>query len=254
MDIRNSGLISMLPQLLMAIVVLASGQLADYLRSTGRMETGNVRKVFNTLGFGGEAIFLCLLAFIHQPTPAVTCLIAGATLSGMCIAGFNVNHFDIAPRYASILMGFSNGIGALAGMGGIITQNLTADNPAGWKWCFLLAMAVDLFGIIFYLLFAKGEVQEWAREPEPEETLGDFVRRISTMVRNMSTRRSSATRNRTRKDGETDYERMDESRNNSSEMKPAPRREPPVLNETSFSAAAEPKPASESRTPDRPSV
>jgi len=27
------------------------------------------------------------------------------------ITGFNVNHLDIAPRYAAILMGFSNGIG-----------------------------------------------------------------------------------------------------------------------------------------------
>lgn len=30
--------------------------------------------------------------------------------------GFNVNHLDIAPRYASILMGLSNGAGTLAGM------------------------------------------------------------------------------------------------------------------------------------------
>ena len=31
-------------------------------------------------------------------------------------SGFNVNHLDIAPRYASILMGISNGVGTLAGM------------------------------------------------------------------------------------------------------------------------------------------
>ena len=30
-------------------------------------------------------------------------------------AGFNVNHLDIAPRYASILMGISNGVGTFAG-------------------------------------------------------------------------------------------------------------------------------------------
>lgn len=32
------------------------------------------------------------------------------------VAGFNVNHLDIAPRYASILMGISNGVGTLSGM------------------------------------------------------------------------------------------------------------------------------------------
>lgn len=36
----------------------------------------------------------------------------------MClfVKGFNVNHLDIAPRYASILMGISNGVGTLSGM------------------------------------------------------------------------------------------------------------------------------------------
>lgn len=32
------------------------------------------------------------------------------------LIGFNVNHLDIAPRYASILMGISNGVGTLSGM------------------------------------------------------------------------------------------------------------------------------------------
>ena len=32
------------------------------------------------------------------------------------VLGFNVNHLDIAPRYASILMGISNGVGTLSGM------------------------------------------------------------------------------------------------------------------------------------------
>lgn len=32
------------------------------------------------------------------------------------LPGFNVNHLDIAPRYASVLMGLSNGVGTLSGM------------------------------------------------------------------------------------------------------------------------------------------
>ena len=42
------------------------------------------------------------------------------------LSGFNVNHLDIAPRYASILMGFSNGFGTIAGMlCPIVTEKLT---------------------------------------------------------------------------------------------------------------------------------
>ncbi|KAE9415051.1 hypothetical protein Angca_009018, partial [Angiostrongylus cantonensis] len=181
LDIRHSGMISALPQLMMAIVVLISGQVADWLRSTGKMSTGAVRKLFNTLGFSGEAFFMAMLAFVKEPGIAVACLVSAATFSGMNIVGFNVNHFDIAPRYAPILMGFTNGFGALAGIGGFITQHLTLNNPEGWMYCFLLAMTVDIFGTLFFLLFAEGEVQEWAREPEPQETLGEFVRRICTL-------------------------------------------------------------------------
>ena len=44
----------------------------------------------------------------------------------LCRAGFNVNHLDIAPRYASILMGMSNGVGTIAGIVcPIVTEMLT---------------------------------------------------------------------------------------------------------------------------------
>lgn len=47
---------------------------------------------------------------------AMLALTLGVAFSGFAISGYNVNHLDIAPRYASILMGLSNGIGTLAGM------------------------------------------------------------------------------------------------------------------------------------------
>lgn len=44
------------------------------------------------------------------------------------LSGFNVNHLDIAPRYASILMGISNGFGTLAGiLCPIVTESMTKD-------------------------------------------------------------------------------------------------------------------------------
>ena len=94
----------------------------------------------SSLGFGCEAFFLCCLAFVHHPALAITFSVLAAGGSGACLAGifsnntvksrisgFNVNHFDIAPRYAPILMGLSNGFGSLAGLTGFVTSNLTID-------------------------------------------------------------------------------------------------------------------------------
>ncbi|CAB3402112.1 unnamed protein product [Caenorhabditis bovis] len=208
-DITNSGIIAIFPQLCTTIVTLASGQLADYIRASGKMTTEGVRKMFNTIGFTIEAVMLGSLAFVRNPIIAIACLITACAGAGAAQSGFNVNHFDIAPRYASILMGIANGLGACAGAGGLITNTLTINNPDGWKWVFILATSVDAFGIIFYLLFAKGEVLEWAREPEKEETFNEFVRRMSTIVRRLS-RRTRAS--------EDSYSRMEDEAKNSSEM------------------------------------
>ncbi|GIX92861.1 hypothetical protein CEXT_582461 [Caerostris extrusa] len=48
-------------------------------------------------------------------------------------SGFNVNHLDIAPRYASILMGISNGFGTLSGMiCPIVVEELTESEKQAW--------------------------------------------------------------------------------------------------------------------------
>lgn len=117
--LRQTGVIGSLPHLLMTMIVPCGGLLADHLRKRGIMSTTNVRKLFNCGGFGMEAIFFLVLAHAttsKNGTAATISLAIGVACSGFAISGFNVNHLDIAPRYASILMGMSNGIGTIAGL------------------------------------------------------------------------------------------------------------------------------------------
>jgi len=115
----QTGVIGSLPHLLMTMIVPCGGLLADHLRKRGIMSTTNVRKVFNCGGFGMEALFFLVVAQAttsKNGTAATVALAIGVACSGFAISGFNVNHLDIAPRYASILMGMSNGIGTIAGL------------------------------------------------------------------------------------------------------------------------------------------
>ncbi|CAJ0581211.1 unnamed protein product, partial [Mesorhabditis spiculigera] len=167
---NDSGIIAALPHLVMGIVVLLGGQLADYLRSNKILSTTAVRKIFNCGGFGGEAFFMLFVAYTQKESVAVLCLILAVGCSGFAISGYNVNHLDIAPRYAAILMGFSNGVGTLAGlMCPLITESFTAHGAHGWTKVFLLASLIHFTGITFYAVFASGELQDWA-EPKEEET------------------------------------------------------------------------------------
>ncbi|KAK5881044.1 hypothetical protein CesoFtcFv8_021894 [Champsocephalus esox] len=167
-EISKVGLVSALPHLVMTIIVPIGGQLADYLRTNHIMTTTNVRKLMNCGGFGMEATFLLVVGFSHTKVVAISFLVLAVGFSGFAISGFNVNHLDIAPRYASILMGISNGVGTLSGMVcplivGAMTKHKTREE---WQGVFLIASLVHYAGVIFYGLFASGEKQYWA---EPEE-------------------------------------------------------------------------------------
>ncbi|KAL5007698.1 hypothetical protein ScPMuIL_016504 [Solemya velum] len=170
-DVSKSGILSALPHLVMAIIVPIGGQIADFLRTRGILSTTVVRKVFNCGGFGLEAVFLLGAAFSRETITAIVCLTLAVGFSGFAISGFNVNHLDIAPRYASILMGLSNGVGTLSGMlCPIITEVLTKNNSAkDWESVFLIASCVHFVGIIFYGIFASGEKQVWADPVKEEE-------------------------------------------------------------------------------------
>ncbi|KAG9509659.1 Vesicular glutamate transporter 1, partial [Fragariocoptes setiger] len=177
--IDEVGILGALPHLCMTFVVPIGGQLADHLRKTGRLTTTEVRKLFNCGGFGMEAIFLILVGLTSDTTTAIVSLTLAVGFSGFAISGFNVNHLDIAPRYASILMGISNGFGTLAGMlCPVVVQEITLDkknfNRLSWEWreVFQMAGGIHVLGVIFYYFFASGELQPWA-EPGPNAELLD---------------------------------------------------------------------------------
>jgi len=180
MNVAEGSTLAALPHLIMTTIVPLGGQLADYLRKNEIMTTTTVRKLFNCGGFGGEALFLLVVAYSHTETQAVVALIIAVGSSGFAISGFNVNHLDIAPRYASILMGISNGVGTFAGMiCPIVTEQITKDETPGtppddaeirlmWQKVFIIAALVHFVGVIFYAIFASGEIQDWAIAP-PED-------------------------------------------------------------------------------------
>ncbi|XP_070568588.1 vesicular glutamate transporter 2.1-like isoform X2 [Ptychodera flava] len=173
-ELSAVGVISAMPHLVMTIIVPLGGQLADYLRRKQILSTTTVRKIFNCGGFGLEAVFLLVVGYSKGKEMAIICLIIAVGFSGFAISGFNVNHLDIAPRYASILMGLSNAAGTLSGMlCPIMVGRLTPDEtPKEWSRVYLISALIHFSGVIFYGLFASGEKQKWADPPlQPDEYL-----------------------------------------------------------------------------------
>lgn len=177
MEIDDVGILGALPHLCMTFIVPVGGQLADYLRRSGTLSTTNVRKLFNCGGFGIEAIFLIIVGMSNGTKTAIFSLTLAVGFSGFAISGFNVNHLDIAPRYASILMGISNGFGTIAGMlCPVVVQEITIDKKnerrlsMEWHEVFQMAGFIHIAGVIFYYFFASGELQPWAEPKKGDGT------------------------------------------------------------------------------------
>ncbi|KAJ8960944.1 hypothetical protein NQ318_020244 [Aromia moschata] len=163
------------PYLVMAITIQFSGQLADCCLVRGYMTTTQVRRVFNCGAFIAQTVFMLSAAFWMTPVGGVFCLTMAVALGAFAWAGFSINHLDIAPQYASILMGLTNTFATLPGIispiltGYIVTDETSADE---WRPVFYITAGLYLFGALIYGTFASGELQSWAMESldETEES------------------------------------------------------------------------------------
>lgn len=65
----------------------------------------------------GPAFALIFAAYTGcNPVLTVTLLTVGLGLNGAIYSGFKVNHLDISPRFAGILMSFTNCLANLSGL------------------------------------------------------------------------------------------------------------------------------------------
>lgn len=63
-----------------------------------------------------EGVCMLLLVFIRDGVFALTFLTIGVGFSGLTISGWQINHLDLAPRYASVLVGITTAVGTFAGI------------------------------------------------------------------------------------------------------------------------------------------
>ncbi|XP_028920922.1 sialin isoform X2 [Ornithorhynchus anatinus] len=164
-DAQENGFLSALPYFGCWLCIILSGQIADYLREKRRFSTVCVRRTFSLIGMIGPAVFLVAAGFIGcDYSLAVAFLTVSTTLGGFCTSGYGINHLDIAPSYAGILLGITNTFATIPGMiGPVIAKSLTPNNTVEeWQMVFYIAAAINIFGAFFFTLFASGEVQDWA--------------------------------------------------------------------------------------------
>ncbi|PKU34740.1 vesicular glutamate transporter 2 [Limosa lapponica baueri] len=84
--IKEVGILSAVPHLVMTIIVPIGGQIADFLRSKQILSTTTVRKIMNCGGFGMEATLLLVVGYSHSKGVAISFLVLAVGFSGFAIS------------------------------------------------------------------------------------------------------------------------------------------------------------------------
>uniref|UniRef100_A0A8C8Z0G5 Solute carrier family 17 member 1 n=1 Tax=Prolemur simus TaxID=1328070 RepID=A0A8C8Z0G5_PROSS len=166
-NIRENGLLSALPYLFAWICGILAGQISDFFLTRNIFSIITIRKLFTILGFLLPAIFSACLPYLTSSFHGtVIFLILASATSSFSLGGALINALDIAPRYYGFLKGFTSLIGI---SGALISSTLTGlilsqDPESAWFKVFFLMAAINVISLIFYLIFGKAEIQDWAKE------------------------------------------------------------------------------------------
>jgi len=134
----------------------AGGWVADSMRRRG-LRVGTIRKAMQTIAFGGGALPLLFLPTATSPQGAIALVTTSTTCSGLGLSGHAVNHLDIGPRHAGVLMGISNTIATIPGIIGVAATGFILRATGSFSAVFYVIAAVYVAGLIGYDLWASGD-------------------------------------------------------------------------------------------------
>ncbi|KAA8520087.1 hypothetical protein F0562_014343 [Nyssa sinensis] len=167
LSLQEMGSSKMMPYLNMFIFSNIGGVVADHLITRRILSVTKTRKVLNTIGFMVASFALMALPRFRTASGTVFCSSVALGFLALGRAGFAVNHMDIAPRYAGIVMGVSNTAGTLAGIIGVDLTgrlleaakiaNSDISSPDSWKVVFFIPGLLCFFSSFVFIMFSTGE-------------------------------------------------------------------------------------------------
>lgn len=167
LSLQEMGSSKMLPYLNMFVFSNLGGVIADHLITRRILSVSWSRKLLNSIGFVVSALALLVLPLFKTSAGTVLCSSVSLGFLALGRAGFAVNHLDIAPRHAGIVMGVSNTAGTLAGIIGVgltgrilemaKATDVNLSSPDSWKPVFFIPAYLCIFSSFIFLIFSGGE-------------------------------------------------------------------------------------------------
>ncbi|XP_076455726.1 putative transporter slc-17.2 [Babylonia areolata] len=175
-DIQSNGVYSMLPYIFLFVTMGGAGFLSDFVVRRRFLSVIGARRFFTIIGYMTPAVLLVVMSHQHcsQVVVVVLLLVLSVGTTGLAnTAGFFVNPYDIAPRFATSICTASSTLAIAAGiMTPYVVAYVTVDETKEqWQVVFYIMAAMFTFGTVFFCVFARGEVQPWGTMLAVETTM-----------------------------------------------------------------------------------
>ncbi len=184
-DLAASGIVSAVPYLGQTAACAIAGVLSDWLLVRG-VRVGLVRSLMMVLGMLVPGLVMLGIGFSKGRVMAVSLFSFPIALSGFASAGFAVNHLEIAPAYAGVLMGFTNTLANTSGFLGPVVAGATLDafgctktfpqTPrclSGWRMIWAIAGLIYIAASVCWIMFARYDIVIPAPDPARRGTTGN---------------------------------------------------------------------------------
>jgi MFS family permease len=117
-DSTTIGIWTGIPYACAWVASVVFSKLCDFLIRTNRLSVTNARKLFSSIGFGGNIICLIILAAVPsnsnpQLALSLVTFTVCTTLGSAWFPGWLTNFQDIAPQFAGTIFGMSNSVSCI---------------------------------------------------------------------------------------------------------------------------------------------
>jgi len=155
-SLTEMGIYATFPYIAMMGIGNGVAWVADDMIRRGVSVT-TVRKLSQTLAFGGAMLFLVLLTQTTSPWFTVLYITLGLGFLACFASGMGTNHLDIGPKYAGVLIGLTNTAATVPGILAPVITGFIVKFTGDWNMVFYIAIGVMLVGMVVWNLFATGK-------------------------------------------------------------------------------------------------
>lgn len=130
----------------MLLLTVPVSWLSDWSQKKG-LSRGLARKISNSVGHWGPGLALLGLAFVPEghKTLSVAILIVAVGLNVGTLCGFQINHIDLSPNFAGVLMSITNCLASVVAILAPLIVSLIVTNEVSNFLFLLICYLTDNF-------------------------------------------------------------------------------------------------------------